>query len=391
MPTEEKLCPVRRVTHGPFFHFFGYYDKSPWDATGRYLLAMRVAFMKRPPTPEDIAVIGLVDLEDNCRWHPVAETVAWYWQQGAMLQWLPSAPDREIIFNARSKEGFVSTILDIKTGKSHTLPRPVYALSPNCRYAVTLNFSRVHRTRPGYGYVGVPDTWEDQLAPEKDGIYLMDLENGESRLIISLAQMAHYETEPSMEGAIHWFNHLQFNTTGTRFLFLHRWKHGLNEGFRRTRMFTANIHGGDIALLGREGMVSHFDWRDERHILAWSTWRGENHYHLYTDKSDEVTVVGGDVLHADGHCSYSPDRRWILTDTYPDRLESKRTLILYNPTANRRIDLGRFYSAPEISGEIRCDLHPRWSRVGHHVCFDSIHEGERQMYVADVSEIVAQG
>ena len=387
MMIEETRCPAQQVTRGPFYHFFGYYDKCPWDVTGRYLLAKRVAFMDRPPTPQDIAVIGYVDLEDGCLWHPLAETVAWYWQQGTMLQWMPSQPGRQIIFNTRTAEGYGSTILDVKTGVARSLPRPIYALAPDGRSAVTLNFSRVHRTRPGYGYVGVPDPWEDDLAPEQDGIYWLDLGSGESRLIISLAQMAAFAPGRSMDGAMHWFNHLQFNTAGTRFLFLHRWRDPAQTA-RGTRLFTADPDGGDIAFLGREGMVSHFDWRDETHILAWSTWGSENHYHLYRDRSDQVEVVGPDVLDQDGHCSYSPDRRWILTDTYPDRQASERTLLLYDPSAGRRIDIGSFYSLPQITGEIRCDLHPRWNRDGTQVCFDSIHHGGRQMYVIDVSEIV---
>ena len=387
MPHEEILCPVARITPDWPYHFFGYYDKSPWDASGRYLLAKRVAFMRRPPTPEDMAVIGLIDLQEDNRWRPLADTTAWYWQQGCMLQWLPSAPDRKIIYNTRTSAGFGSAILDIETGERRDLPRPIYALTPDGRSAVTLNFSRVHRTRPGYGYVGVTDPWEGDLAPKEDGLYCMDLDTGESRLIVSLTQMAAYDPEPTMAGAEHWFNHLQFNTAGTRFLFLHRWKQP-GGAWRRTRMFTANPDGSDIVFLGREGMVSHFDWRDESHILAWSTYGGENRYHLYEDRSDRVDIVGEDVFDQDGHCSYSPDRQWVLTDTYPSRDRSERTLIVYHPETNRRIDIGRFYAAPDITGEIRCDLHPRWSRDGRQVCFDSIHEGGRQMYVADVSGIV---
>jgi len=41
-----------------------------------------------------------------------------------------------------------------------------------------------------------------------------------------------------------------------------------------------------------------------------------------------------------------------------------------------------------VTGEMRCDLHPRWSRQGTQVCFDSVHEGPRQMYVCDVSAVV---
>jgi len=128
MPIEERFLPVQRITEGPFYHFFGYYDKFPWDITGRYILGMQVSFMNRPPTPEDVLVIGLIDTKEGNRWRPLASTVAWYWQQGTMLHWLPSAPDRKIIFNCRTRQGYGSTILDIKTGESRILPRPIYAL-----------------------------------------------------------------------------------------------------------------------------------------------------------------------------------------------------------------------------------------------------------------------
>ncbi|NPV06398.1 MAG: hypothetical protein HPY83_00370 [Anaerolineae bacterium] len=387
MPTVERACPVVRVTDGPFYHFFGYYDKCPWDAAGRNLLCMRVAFMHRPPGPEDMAIIGTVDLQDGNRWSPLAETTAWNWQQGTHLQWLGSAPDRLVIFNTRERDHYVAVILDVHTGERQVLPRPIYAVSADGRQAVTLNFSRVACTRPGYGYVGVPDAWAEDPAPAEDGIYHMDLATGASRLVISLAQMAQFQREASMEGAEHWFNHLQFNPSGTRFIFLHRWRGPGIRGWH-TRLFTASPDGSDIAFLGREHLVSHFDWRDDDHVLAWSRHNGEDHFHLYRDRSDEVEVVGRDVLLQDGHCSYSPDRRWLLDDTYPDPARSERTLILYHLESNTRFDVGHFYAAPDISGEIRCDLHPRWNRDGTQVCFDSIHEGERQVYCMDVSGVL---
>ncbi|MCD6465907.1 hypothetical protein J7L27_06040, partial [Candidatus Bathyarchaeota archaeon] len=61
---------VQAVTRGPKHHFFGYYDKSPWDSTGRYMLALEVEFMDRAPTPNDAATIGLIDLKENCLFRP---------------------------------------------------------------------------------------------------------------------------------------------------------------------------------------------------------------------------------------------------------------------------------------------------------------------------------
>ena len=380
---------ARHVTTGPDHHFFGYYEKSPWDTTGHYMLGMAVPFADREPTPADAATIGLIDTAHEnagAAWRPVAQTRAWNWQQGCMLQWMPTAPDRLIVYNARQTARFLGVVLDVRTGAERVLSRPVYALSPRGDAAMSLNFSRIARTRPGYGYDGIPDPGRDVPAPEDDGVWRLDVTTGESRLVLSIAQVAAVRPQPDMDGAEHWINHAQFSTDGSRFAFLHRWRRPAEPGWR-TRLFTAGPDGSGLCLLAEEGMVSHYDWRDPSHLLAWARCDGTDRYWLFADRSKERTVVGEGVLTCDGHCSYSPDRRWILTDTYPDA-EHRRTLLLYRPEDGARVELGRFYSPPELAGPVRCDLHPRWSRDGRQVCIDSAHEGSRQMYVVDVADIV---
>ncbi len=159
-----------------------------------------------------------------------------------------------------------------------------------------------------------------------------------------------------------------------------------------TRLYTAKPDGTDLRLHADAGMVSHFDWRDDRTILAWARVAREgghlDRYFLFEVESGTTEVVGEGTLTQDGHSSYSPDRRWILTDTYPDA-ERFHTLILYEVSSGRRIDLGRFFEPPESTGPWRCDLHPRWNRDGTKVCFDSPHQGGiRQMYEIDVGGIV---
>ena len=43
----ENLPPVRRITRGPKFHWFGYYDKWQFDPSSRYVLGMEVDFEHR--------------------------------------------------------------------------------------------------------------------------------------------------------------------------------------------------------------------------------------------------------------------------------------------------------------------------------------------------------
>ncbi len=389
MSGEAGYPAARAITRGPGHHFFGYYDKCPWDPTGRYVLGLETAFMDRPPTADDRATVGLIDRADGDRWRPLAETRAWNWQQGAMLQWLPSADGaRRIIYNDREGDRFVAVIRDLDSDEARTLPRPIYAVSRDGRSAVCPSFARLQQTRPGYGYAGVPDPWADDPAPADDGIWWTDLASGESRLIVSLERIARFDPQPGMAGAKHWFNHLEFGPDDRRFIFLHRWRRPGERGWR-TRLFTANPDGTDLHCVADHEMVSHFAWRDPRRILAWARQRDRgDHYYLFTDRTGEREIVGEGVLTVDGHCSYSPDGRWLLTDTYPDA-ERRRTLILYRLADGKRIDIGRFFAPPELEGEIRCDLHPRWDRDGTQICLDSAHQGARRMYVLDVGAIVA--
>ncbi len=58
------------------------------------------------------------------------------------------------------------------------------------------------------------------------------------------------------------------------------------------------------------------------------------HYYLFDDKSAIKQAIGEGALDCDGHVTLSPDRKWMLTDTYPDE-NHFRTLLLWQwPTAH---------------------------------------------------------
>lgn len=386
---EEKLPPVRALTRGSKFHWFGYYDKLEFDPTGRFVLGMEVDFEHRSPKPDDTIKVGMVDLQDKDRWIELGQSRAWNWQQGCMLQWLPGSKS-EVIWNDRNEDGFVCHILNVQTQKKQTLPVPIYALGPDGRWAIACDFRRLNDTRPGYGYAGTPDPNKDKLAPDDSGIWKIDLATGKQTLLLSVAQAARFPNpERDWMGAKHWFNHLLVAPDGSRFIFLHRWR-GAKEGKGfATRMFTAGADGKDLHVVDPFGRTSHFIWRDPQHILAWALHpsHGERFY-LYKDRTDTVEVIGKDVMTVNGHCTYLPGNQWILNDTYPDK-DRLQHPYLYNVKTGKRVPLGHFRSPPEYAGEWRCDTHPRFSPDGKKVVIDSPHGGTgRQLFLIDIGDIV---
>lgn len=382
-----QLPPVRAITRGPKFHWFGYYDKLEFDPTSRYVLAMAVDFESRSPKPDDVVKIGMVDLEADDRWIELGESRAWCWQQGCMLQWRPGAKT-EVMWNDREGDSFVCHILDVDTQKRRTLPHPFYTVSPNGRTAVAPDFRRVNEMRPGYGYVSLPDPNRDVLAPKDSGVFRLGLETGRHELIISIADVVNIPNpNADFTGVKHYFNHLLFNPDGSRFIFLHRWLE--EQGRRRTRMLTANPDGTDIRVVEDYGHTSHFIWRDPGHILAWSGRPSHgNRFYLYHDGGSDVEVVGEGIITVDGHCSYLPGNRWILNDAYPDK-DRFQTVYLYHVATGEKVALGRFYSPPQYTGEWRCDTHPRFSPDGRYVAIDSPHGGNgRQVYLIDIRESI---
>ena len=156
------------------------------------------------------------------------------------------------------------------------------------------------------------------------------------------------------------------------------------------RLYSCAADGSDLRCLLDTGSISHYDWRDDDTILVWARHpSGKSNFLLLSHSDPDIRVFGGNALIEDGHCTFSPDKVWLLNDTYPDR-HDMRTLMLVSWPEGKRIDIARLYS-PKAKwwGDIRCDLHPRWSHDGHQICIDSVHGGSRQLYVVDVMDLIA--
>lgn len=422
-------CPVLFKTRKPGFHFFGYYDISPIDASGTKLLTHRVQTFDRMPRADDVVELGMWNLESG-GYEKLAETRAYNWQQGSKLQWLGPDFETRVIFNDREDDRFVTRILDVATGDLRTLPFPVYTVNPNGKAAICTNFERSYFPREGYSYQGiVKPEWNVPLHPD-DGLFRLDLETGDLERILATSDLVEHQPLSSMEGAPHYLEHAMYNPDGSRFVFLHRWQ--LPSGATYDRAYTADEDGGRLHLLLDSSLFSHCGWRTPNELTAWAKMPstmgalrrhraltkfvlapllpiyrrllspnnrvraaigGGNYVHM-VDRSDQRHILAPSVpWPGDGHCSWHPhDKRWMLTDTYQDE-SFDRHLFIYDHQDGRRIEIGRFHSPPSTCNTgYRCDLHPRWDRSGTRVIIDSMHEDdERQVYVLDVSGVVGGG
>jgi len=411
------------LTTGPKHNFVGFHDICPWSEDENFFAYHSTNLFDKMPTGEDSASILVKNLLTNEE-KEIAKTRAWNFHQGARLQWVPGSSNK-LVFNDITEEGVMkSVIFNLEDGSRKELSLPIYAIHPSGKFGIGVNFERLKRYG-GYGYEGrFPISDCNKSLPSDDGLFGVDLETGESRLLLSIKKVSYFENFPGQDEK-HFLTHIAFNKTGSRICFVHKWK--MRDGGFWNRFISSSFDGTDLFLL--PGHISHFNWIDDEKIIGFGRNRTNlmkmrksgiltfplfkpilwisrkikgkarqkiigDRYMVFVDKTKKTTSVGESFLTEDGHPSVSVDGKWMITDTYPDESHNRK-LLLYDLKNNLGKIIGEYYSIPdgirdtswELS-EMRCDLHPRWNRSGKKVCFDSVHEGTRQVYIHDLSTII---
>ncbi|KAG2429986.1 hypothetical protein HYH02_013937 [Chlamydomonas schloesseri] len=225
------------------------------------------------------------------------------------------------------------------------------------------------------------------------------------------------EVEALLHECNHWINTPQFSKEGEYVAFIYRFgvcRPG-RPWFWRSFQFLYHMHTDELWRVPLV-QVSHQDWgwggtflvsdntgywqvRWKQPVLRWEPaqprpWVGGLGRFGAGSQPQQQLAGGGLAADAperlgDGHASYGPGAglRFVLSDTYPRK--SGRTLFITDTITNTSELLGRFdrYNEGSAVGDHRVDLHPRWDRTGRHVCFDSTHEGSRQVYVARTASV----
>jgi hypothetical protein len=396
------VASIRALTRGPLHHFFGYYGVNAWDPTLAQHLALETTFHEHRPTARDRATVGLVEAATGA-FRPLGVTPAFNLQQGSMMHWIDAGHGAECTYNDWTGERLVSRAVNPRTGAVRTLApaaaagddgadistagAAIAAVSPTAPLAIGLNFARMSKCRAVVGYDLLPDASLGAPHPEDDGLWQIDLASGEARLFLSIADLVRALPDPRTREGAAWCNHVYFNPSGTRFVFLCR--------IRRAErwydsLWTVGADGADLrCLLDYRYRTSHFMWMDDERLICSTDVLGRMQFVWLPDGPGEIVPAAEGVMPSNGHACFSPGGEWLVTDAFHDEGGVRMgELMLVRLADETKVPLGRFAHPPLFTGDIRCDLHPRWRPDGRAVTFDSVHEGSRQVYIAEVGDIV---
>lgn len=353
--------------------FFGYYDKSPVNKDSEYLLH-HCSDNVTNNVPDKVDEINVcISNFGNGQLLLSFKTLAFNWQQGAKLQWIGQ---KECIFNDydETSQSYVSHIVDVVVGKVvRTLPLPIYDCFSD-KYALTLSFERLAVYSRDYGYFAKQVKEQDLLSDDDDGIFFLDLKSGNSKLLVSLKNIALFEPQLNMAAAKHTVNHIMISPDGERFMFIHRW---FSSGRRYDRLVVCELASGKLTVLAANNMVSHCFWYGNDQVFGYL--RGledKDSYWTIDIKTRQYARFEALDGYGDGHPHINGD--WAITDTYPDKARMQH-LIAVNLKTREKKSLGSFFHGFRYDGETRCDLHPRLSYDGQYVFFDTVYSGRRSL------------
>ena len=388
---------MEQITSGDKHHFFGYIGQCrtiPWNASGRYILGLEIDRIDRLPTPEEYATVILVDAHRENKIIRLDRCHAWNPQQGTMFYWNPLRPETQFFFNDRDiKTGKVFTVLyDIEQVKRireyrfEETPVGNGGVAADGSAFAAINYGRLARLRLVTGYPEALDWSGDEIAPENDGIFIVDVRTGRKRLLVSYRKLDEElrKHKPRLNHTGLFINHTLWNRDSNCLYFFVRagWSKTMRDkGDRVNTPCTIRADGTELTL-HEQFIGGHPEWAEGNLVIG----REGNKQVLYdVEKKRIVGQLGTPEMfpQPEGDISLSPNGEWFVNG-YGDKKANKNYYAVY-----RRAD-GAFVRSEGIdkgaySGNIRIDGAPRWNRTNDAILVPGIAEnGTRQMFVLHV-------
>ncbi|ROT09970.1 hypothetical protein [Lepagella muris] len=371
-------------------YFFGFHDISPFSIDDTKLLAQRADFDLRMPNPGEKLDVGYFDFKDGVigSFHKIGESIAWNWHKGCRLQWYD---DDKVIFNTSNGIHPIAVIETIDGRLYKELPHAIDAIFNNDkeRIATSFSYTRLERCMPGYGYPYNDDGLIQEYYPKQTGLFLMNTETGDRELLVSLDELANSIPKEMKEKYLHFVTHSEFSPDGRYISFLYRRIPFEGNYMKRwTQIRVYDRKNKCLYTLPTQDSGSHYVWNNCNQLIASCIINGKSCHVLYDMNAiDNYKIIAPHVLNSDGHQSFVGNSKFV-TDTYPDK---RRMAHIYEVDIdnNNCKEIVSVYSPKQFQTKdfkchIACDLHPRVSKSGKYLCFDSPSSGKRGIYVMNL-------
>jgi hypothetical protein len=441
---------IIRLTEAPKHHFFGFHDIKATNQKDNNTLSLEVDIINRPPLPNEKAGVGYINEEKQ--YIRLGETNAYNYPQGARMQWIADTDKFVVnnqVNNAwganiydTDNNSLVETLPasihcltpDGKTGFTVNYAR-LFRLGVYGYIGLEDKFKNEIAPPKDGIFIQDIETKEYKLLISTHEIATF------KSLLWPDKGFHHYVTHLCLNPAgkrLAFLHRYRINDGGeitrlmtvgidgkdlkclaTGFLSHFDWlddtqiiiygrQGGSINTVRNSRLLSYPLIGSGVRILKK--YIRCIFQLTRKGILNTS-------FLLISENDQNIIPFAKGIIIEDGHPMINPiNQDWLSNDTYPD-FNGMRTLMLFNAHLNQRIDLGKFkrifdpvdtilwkqytqgvdaeilklFSLDSYSftrSGLHCDLHPRWNSQGNRIVFDSIHEGTRQMYEINVSDII---
>jgi hypothetical protein len=356
-------------------YFVGYYDIDPVDKLGKNILCHRISTKYTRFVEPEVGEVGLMSIGEN-KFTPIANTHALNWQLGSRVQWLS---DGEIIFNDIEDGTQCSKIIDIHTGEMiRKFIRPFWAVSPNKKIAASLNFSRISKKRPGYGYSGT------SVDKDNEVFTIFSLEDGKEIFKISLDEIFKQINFDIPDGVDPYFNHIEFSLCSQKLLIIF---HFIENGKAQKNNYPLvfNTANNNLELIHTAGGFSHYAWFGNQSILAYLKLHNKWCFAKWNNSS--WLPIKNSMPEKDGHISFLMNNKHVVVDGYPDRI-GRMPLYIGSIESGKKLEtILRIMNPISYRGALRCDLHPRVSCSDSYVICDMPTKLGRRLLSISINKI----
>lgn len=355
--------------------FCGYYDIRPNSIYDKNTILVHV-LSRNAQEGKDYIELALVNIKTQ-KIDIFARSYAWCWQMGSRLRW---SMERGCVYYNDTRDGeYICKKYNIISKEIiREFPNALYDINIDETLGAYINFSRLQRLRRGYGYSNVKDNSIGEIAPANDGLYLMNLENGQSSLAVSYSEL--FQCFPGRINGECYINHISFSPNGKQIIFFFIWVTKTAPGWNAT-LFMYDVNSNEFTCLEANDQVSHYAWKDVDHVLI----TGINHltnipfYRIYDIPNCMYYELSNEKLKQDGHPVYfNSQNGWFYTDTYPDIDSYQKVLKIENSKVET---VASFFHDPRMFSYKRCDLHPHLFNNSESIAVDTTFTGNRRQVV----------